>query len=372
MNDYEDELGIRPYRAPRPRPKRRRGGLRYPATYTAIDIEDLITMTKTLPNNEVLFGVSGISEWVSASHIRRHIDENTNTCIEDGTWLTPESWELVDWVQSISKRYNYLNKTYVIVFMPWGLLEVNSSKGKVHVQINGTTTEVLAFVKKMDKELKRAENLIEWVFGERGQSISVPLNYRPAIEGSYPWMTEDLFTYIDNYLDSSASVLILIGPPGTGKTSFIKNMIHRSEGDAKITYDEKVMNNDGLFAEFVESDTRFMIMEDADTFMKSRADGNTSMMHRFLNVSDGLISAADKKLVFSTNLPSIKDIDAALMRPGRCYDVLHFRALTRAEALVVAKNLKIDLPDGQEFTLAELFNQKPFSAPTSAKTVGFF
>lgn len=138
-------------------------------------------------------------------------------------------------------------------------------------------------------------------------------------------------------------------------TTFIKNLIHRSKGDARVTYDEAVMSGDSLFAEFIESDAKFMIMEDADTFLKSRDDGNT-MMHRFLNVSDGLISAQDKKLVFSTNLPSVRDIDSALMRPGRCFDVIEFRALTRAEAEVIAKEMDLELPDGPSFTLAEMFN----------------
>jgi ATP-dependent 26S proteasome regulatory subunit len=173
--------------------------------------------------------------------------------------------------------------------------------------------------------------------------------------------------YIDDYLDSQASVLILIGPPGTGKTTFIKNLIHRSKGDARVTYDETVMSGDSLFAEFIESDAKFMIMEDADTFLKSRDDGNT-MMHRFLNVSDGLISAQDKKLVFSTNLPSVRDIDSALMRPGRCFDVIEFRALTRAEAEVIADEMNLELPDGRSFTLAEMFNVHASDAVNSDGT----
>ena len=96
------------------------------------------------------------------------------------------------------------------------------------------------------------------------------------------------------------------------------------------------------------------------------------MMHKFLNVSDGLISAADKKLVFSTNLPNVRDIDSALLREGRCFDVLQFRPLTRKEALAVVEETKStrELGDGQEFTLAEIFKSQP-SGNKSGQRLGF-
>ena len=112
-------------------------------------------------------------------------------------------------------------------------------------------------------------------------------------------------------------------------------------------------------------------MEDADTFLESRQDGNT-MMHKFLNVSDGLISAADKKLVFSTNLPNVRDIDSALLREGRCFDVVQFRPLTRKEALAVVEETGTGrvLQDGQEFTLAEIFKSQP-SGNKQTRGMGF-
>ncbi len=50
--------------------------------------------------------------------------------------------------------------------------------------------------------------------------------------------------------------------------------------------------------------------------MKPRAGGN-QRLHRFLNIADGIASAHGKKIIFSTNLPNIHDIDEALVRPGR-------------------------------------------------------
>lgn len=337
-------------------------------------LEDMhMTANDQAPSNEVIFGVYGADDWILNTEIRKHVEAGRNTLSKEGTWITPAGWDMHEWISGISERFNFMSMNRALVFMPWGMIEATQSRGKLDLELNGIPEEVLDFLDGLDKKLKRAENLIEWVYSTRGQSISMPLNYKAALPGFYPWLPGTLDEFIDGYLDSNASVLILIGRPGTGKTTFIKNLIHRSGGNAKVTYDEKVMADDSLFAHFIEGDTRFMIMEDADAFLQAREDGNT-MMHRFLNVSDGLISAEGKKLVFSTNLPSINHVDSALIRPGRCYAVVEFRPLTRVEATVVAKQIYGDdheLPDGSEFTLAQLYNTQPMSDGPAHRRVGF-
>jgi hypothetical protein len=323
-----------------------------------------------LAGGELIHGVYGVDEWITGTFLRTALQKGESTLVQEGTWITEAGWSLYAWVLKHSERFNFMSKGRALIYMPWGVIEATVSRSKLELELNGEPAEVMKFITSVDGELRRAENLVEWVYSARGDSISVPLNYRPAIDAAYPWLPKKIGPYIDDYLNSSASVIILIGAPGTGKTTFIKNLIHRSGGDAKVTYDEKVMGDDSLFAGFIESDTRFMIMEDADAFLKAREDGNT-MMHRFLNVSDGLISAEGKKLVFSTNLPSIRDIDSALMRPGRCFDVVEFRALKRNEAEEVAAEVGVPLPDGSEFTLAEIFNVMPSAETVKHRRVGF-
>lgn len=323
-----------------------------------------------IQKSDVVLGSYSLDEWVTTAYARSAIEQNKSTFITEGTWLVPNNWCFLDWVKSVSEKFNFMSATRAMIMPQWGLIEASFTRGKLQLEINGVVEDLEVFVQSLNAQFKRAENLVEWVYGERGQSVAIPLNYRPAIQSAYPWLPAPLNEYIDGYLDSDASVLILIGPPGTGKTTFIKNIIHRSKSDAKVTYDQRVMSGDGLFAQFIEDDSKFLIMEDADAFLRTRTDGN-SMMHRFLNVSDGLISAADKKLVFSTNLPSIREVDEALMRPGRCYDVITFRALMRAEALNVAEELGVTLPDGAEFTLAEICNHQPSSTPCTRR-MGFY
>jgi ATP-dependent 26S proteasome regulatory subunit len=139
-----------------------------------------------------------------------------------------------------------------------------------------------------------------------------------------------------------------------------------------VTYDAAILEKDYVFAQFIEGESNVMVMEDADTFLKARSDGN-SMMHRFLNVGDGLVTTKGKKLIFSTNLPSIRDVDSALIRPGRCFDILEFNSLTQEQAEKVASKSNIKLDRKDKWSIAEIFN-KEVSAPTNKsmnRKVGF-
>jgi SpoVK/Ycf46/Vps4 family AAA+-type ATPase len=142
---------------------------------------------------------------------------------------------------------------------------------------------------------------------------------------------------IDEYLSSRETVLVLQGPPGTGKTRLVRAILaamSRRKGDsAKIMYtaDRRALDNDEIFVEFNMGSHDAFVVEDADHILMPRADGNDNL-HRFLCVADGVVRALGRKIIFTTNLPNIGDIDEALVRPGRCFAVLRTRNLERVEA----------------------------------------
>jgi len=160
----------------------------------------------------------------------------------------------------------------------------------------------------------------------------------------------------------------------TGKTTFIRGLLAYRNASAIVTYDAGILEKDGFFARFIEDDTEVMVLEDSDAFLKSRSDGNT-MMHRFLNVGDGLVTTKGKKMIFSTNLPSIRDIDSALIRPGRCFDILTFDELNVEHANKLAKRLGVNLParprgkETNKYSIAEVFNEQQHKTPE--RKVGF-
>ena len=163
-------------------------------------------------------------------------------------------------------------------------------------------------------------------------------------DGAYPEIAGGVHAFIARYLDAKETVLVLQGPPGTGKTRLIRAIlaeISRRKGEpARIMYtgEAKALQSDALFVKFITGADDAFVMEDADHVMKPRADGNDHL-HRFLTIADGVVRSQGRKIIFSTNLPNVGDLDEALVRPGRCFARLFVRKLTPSEAQALATEL---------------------------------
>jgi hypothetical protein len=189
--------------------------------------------------------------------------------------------------------------------------------------------------------VRREMFTIDWHFcsGQMGLSsasfdeIADPAPYDEA----YPTLLEPVAAFIGRYLVSRETVLILQGPPGTGKTRLVRAILAamsaRKADGAKVLYtaDKRALESDEIFVEFITGSHDAFVIEDADHLLMARASGNFDL-HRFLAVADGVVRAQGRKIIFTTNLPNIGDIDEALVRPGRCFATVRTRALERSEA----------------------------------------
>lgn len=131
------------------------------------------------------------------------------------------------------------------------------------------------------------------------------------------------------------------------------------------------LEGDRIFLQFITGEHDAFVIEDADHILTSRASGNEDV-HRFLAIADGVVRAQGRKILFTTNLPNVHDIDDALLRPGRCFGSVRTRALNRAEAARLLQRLCKEkgepegvqpskaLPDGvSSMTLAEIYRHFP-------------
>ena len=189
--------------------------------------------------------------------------------------------------------------------------------------------------------VRREMFTIDWHFssGQMGLSsasfdeIADPAPYDEA----YPTLLEPVAIFMARYLASRETVLILQGPPGTGKTRLVRAILAamsaRKADSAKVLYtaDKRALESDEIFVDFITGSHDAFVIEDADHLLMARANGNVDL-HRFLAVADGVVRAQGRKIIFTTNLPNIGDIDEALVRPGRCFATVRTRALERGEA----------------------------------------
>lgn len=224
---------------------------------------------------------------------------------------------------------------------------------------------------------------INWMYKTmHGMSEAILFDTNDTIlqDAAYPYIQGGCEDYFEKYLSSNESVLMLLGPPGTGKTRFIKGLMRymakKNDNGTAIFGDsfmskkaysvmysnsQETYEDDSFFIEFVRGDCQLLILEDADFNLRARDLGNT-FMQKLLNASDGIINLRNKKIVITTNITNQQKTDSALLRPGRTFGVIESRYLTKNEAInlanILGKDCTIFNSDRDSFSLAEIYNNK--------------
>lgn len=167
----------------------------------------------------------------------------------------------------------------------------------------------------------------------------------------YPYL--NVPNLLDSFLNAREKILILFGAPGTGKSSLIKRIIteirnnHDPNKTKDIVYvkDTNVLDQDSFWVDLLEEQPYFLILDDLDIGLSDRrldeAKGKKSFASNMLSFSDGVLDVKTK-IMITTN-QDLSQIDQAIVRPGRCFDILRLRELKNAEAkLIWEKELKMD------------------------------
>lgn len=371
------------YRPARTRATRARSGRTLKRRTISADDNylNLNTYMNNQTDNKIFLGVNDFDDLITSEILKRRVDANQRTLHRDTTVLANRrTW--ANWVEQ-----NFDGDLIVQGGSSSGFIVIEATNEYITYSVSSNSTNVRAYgsqefvteiIEMVEDAFSVVTSHIEWVYGSDGHSVSVPLNRdRLPVAEMYPFLNgESLESYYDRYMNSSANILLLIGPPGTGKTTFIRGLLSHRNASAIVSYDSQILEKDGFFARFIEDDTEIMVLEDSDAFLKSRSDGNT-MMHRFLNVGDGLVTTRGKKMIFSTNLPSIRDVDSALVRPGRCFDIVTFDQLDTTQAKVLADKLGVAAPTDSatgKYSIAEIFNKQSDGVKNSknSRKVGFY
>ncbi len=198
-----------------------------------------------------------------------------------------------------------------------------------------------------EQRLRNQTFVVDWQFVARGSLRSASFEEianEVLLDEAYPSLTGGVDAFVERYLASPESVLILLGPPGGGKTRLVREILgaltRRKGENAEVMYttDKRALGSDEMFVQFITGTHDAMVIEDTDHLLRARTSGNEDM-HRFLAIADGIARAQGRKMIFTTNLPNVTDIDPALTRPGRCHAVVTLRSLEPGEALKLAQRI---------------------------------
>jgi len=196
------------------------------------------------------------------------------------------------------------------------------------------------------------------------------------VESNY----NDDFTTVDRTItesfESGGSGLILFyGVPGTGKTTYIKNLISNYPDSNFIFVQNEFIKNllEPDFISFLlKQRNSILIIEDAEKVLATRNQlKEDSFVSTILQLTDGLFSDyLNIKIICTFNI-SLSQIDSALLRKGRIIAKYEFKPLGKEKTKKLLNEMGINDKE-EELTVSQIYNyEKEDYQKRKSKKIGF-
>jgi hypothetical protein len=167
---------------------------------------------------------------------------------------------------------------------------------------------------------------------------------------------------------TASGLTIFHGPPGCGKTSYLRALMARLLDKAVfyfIPVSEVAILANPCFVNFWikqtkrhAKKTKIVLLEDAEELLLPRDIGSRDRVSNLLNLADGFLGDHLKLHVIATTNAPMDRLDPAIARPGRLVGAREFPRLGRDQAMRLALAKGIDVPPDQaDYSLAEIYCQ---------------
>jgi ATP-dependent 26S proteasome regulatory subunit len=165
------------------------------------------------------------------------------------------------------------------------------------------------------------------------------------------------------------------GQPGTGKSTYIKYLIHQLK--KKVIFISPKMagelDNLSMTPFLLDNRNTVLVIEDAEELITSREEVRNSNLSMLLNLTDGLLGESLGIQIIATFNTDIKNIDKAQLRKGRLSTIYEFKPLAIDRANKLLFSLGIMETVSQPLPVADIFNfdKDNHYKPVHKKAVGF-
>ncbi len=174
---------------------------------------------------------------------------------------------------------------------------------------------------------------------------------------------------IQRFTKEHKGLVLFHGIPGTGKTYYIRHLLREMAIANKIVIYMPPNMVDYLsepeFMTFLSKTvadyssrnlTCVLLIEDAEPLLVARHnEGRVQGITNLLNMSDGLLNDMLKLQIICTFNCELKQLDSALLRPGRLIARKEFKALPELEANILAQRLGVKYHFEEPATLSEIY-----------------